>query len=222
MGALKLALLAEGVGELALGASSRAPGDPLPNDALGAGHLLVRKMAVSTGLIPEAAVVFVRPLKLHPGRDARGSDLSALPRLRQLTVWPQSKRAPDGSIVLLDDDDRKGIAAELGSQVEAWSHRMVVIAAAPEFEAWLLADHEALQRALNASIDMTSSPDRLGRDEAKRLWTSLRVQHRPDWTHNQAARNVVDALDLERAAKRSGSFRQALEGVKGFTTKLLA
>ncbi len=94
-GALKLALLAEGQGELAASSKNRiqlAPFDTIDPEQLGAGHRLVARITAEGRPIAFEAVQFVSPLRVR-GREAKGSDLVTPATLRALLA-AASKRSP--------------------------------------------------------------------------------------------------------------------------------
>lgn len=215
-GSVKLALLAEGAGELGSGFPSR-PGDILPEQILGAGHALVRRMFASNGGLPEKAIVFLAPLRTPRGREPRGSDLTVSSDLRRLLSWPRVEHAPHASVVLLDDDDDEGIARELSEEIGETLPPSTIIAAVPEFEAWLLVDHDALQRVLGAKFD--KPPERFGRDDAKARLQNLCSTHRPETSYSTLAREIAQELDLTLAA-RLPSFLRAHQAVRAIAQRL--
>src|SRR5205807_185062 len=92
---LRVVLYAEGPGEMdGLEAIPLAAGEPIDEDGLGAGHLVVRNAIVSASRVPEGAVLFEEPLRL-PTRRARGSDLHSPKNLARLLTWLSPARRPN-------------------------------------------------------------------------------------------------------------------------------
>lgn len=131
MGALRTVLIGEGGGELG-GESTLlpAPGEPLDEPHIGAGHLLVRRCISKLGGIPEGAVRLESPLRLR-ARVPRGSDLLDRRNLRQLVTYASPGRRPDLAVVLVDaDGDANARKKLLQGHLEGLSLPTVVAVAA--------------------------------------------------------------------------------------------
>jgi hypothetical protein len=128
-----------------------APGHDLSPIHLGPGHLLVQRMVAEHVKCPLEAIRFLSPLR-YRGATVRGSQLLNPRVLRSLIAFPANHRRPDLAVVLIDEDgdrSRQSLAASLeGSVLPA-----VIGLAAPEFEAWLIADHATLCATLRAPVD---------------------------------------------------------------------
>jgi hypothetical protein len=171
---VRAVLYAEGSRESA--GSDRAhlylePGALLAEDALGAGHLLVRKAMVRALRVPEPAIQFEAPL-LTRGRRPRGAQLRHRATLRQLLRWPDPSKRPDCVVFLVDQDGdatRKSALEEAASDLPVPHVFGIPV---PEFEAWLIADVQAVRSATSlAEFDVAEPVESLAPQEAKRRLT---------------------------------------------------
>ena len=203
---LRVVLLAEGVGE-----SHRvlkAPGAPILSEEFGPAHHLFSRALSAARRLPSAAILFEEPLRL-PGRTAKGSDLLVRSSLRQLLTWPdpQAVQAPHVAIVLVDADREDDREARLTSHVgglPASAQVVVVCVAVREFEAWLIADVDALRNALERRVDEVPSPESLRPGEAKR---SLRKACDDARKNARDVRlSIAQLADLAVVAKRCPAF----------------
>jgi len=194
---MRIVLYAEGAAEDAVGGSPPpTPREILRPEELGAAHVLVSRMVERNSKIPAAAVQFVGPLRLGI-RPVRGGDLLREKNVRRLLSWPPSDRLPDLAVLLIDDDGKKR-----RNEISAWVRDVTVeaVVAVPvqEFEAWLIADVEAVP----GTGELPAHPESLAPGRAKEL---LRNRLTP------GCANVVDILkarteiarraDLARLAK---------------------
>ncbi len=171
MGAVRIVLYAEGAGELR---STRhaplfVPGDPLDEDVLGAAHLLVRRTVEEARRLPARAIQFEEPLATTGGRIPRGSDFQERRTLLRLLTWPA--RPPDLAVVLVDRDGDTDRRRRLLEWVADRPVPKVVAVAVEEFEAWLVADPQAVATTLEGMPAGAHpvSPEGLARGEAKGL-----------------------------------------------------
>jgi hypothetical protein len=82
-----------------------APGTPLAEENLGAGHILVRRCLELARNIPAPAIRFEGPLRDRRGNVVRGAALLKRETLRQLLSWPLAHKRPDLVIILVDCDE---------------------------------------------------------------------------------------------------------------------
>jgi hypothetical protein len=167
----RVVVYAEGAGELAGRDSSRqrGPGAVLTENELGSAHLLVRRCLERTRQLAPDSVQFEEPLRTSRGKPARGSMLHGRTTLRQLLLWPDARRAPHLTVVFVDADGKEERQAELDAAVEGLSVQAIVAVAIQEFEAWLIADPAALEAVIRKPLAPPKPPERLGRQEAKKL-----------------------------------------------------
>jgi hypothetical protein len=137
VGALRVAVIAEGAGETVGDVSMPPqPGDDLWDAALGSAHILVQRLIAD---LSTAGVRFVQPPRTR-GRIARGSDLIHRTTLRQLLTWGDSSLRPHLTIVLVDRDGEANRPAVLAKHVEGIAHAHVIAVAVEAFESWLASD----------------------------------------------------------------------------------
>jgi hypothetical protein len=173
---LRVVLYAEGSGETLgeLSSFQSAPGTPLAEEQLGAGHVLARRAIASARGIPEDAVLFEAPLRTARGLVAHGSDFLNRTTLRRLLTWPDLQRRPELAIVLVDADGEANRGARLERDIEGLAHAVVGVAK-QEFEAWLIADHAALNAVLGLALQESQSPEEMKPREAKQLLGETRA-----------------------------------------------
>lgn len=214
VGALRISLIAEGAGELSR-AHFLPPGALVPEDSLGAGHLLIRRIAVRSTSLPMGAVQFVAGLRRSTGQQIVGSALGDPSLLKEVLVWPQSGRAPDVSVVLVDaDGDAKRYKA-IEAVVKTVRVPAAVAIAVQEFEAWLLADHECVRKVMRTEFKSEKRPDDLSPGLAKKRLAALCETHRRDDAPVHVRGELAMLMDLKKAEGRSTSLKRA---VKRLTT----
>lgn len=200
----RVMLYAEGVGET--GAGQGLPPPPLDEiweDALGPGHWLIRRAIATSWQIPEAAIRFVSPLR-HRAQIIRGSMLLDREILRRAATFADPRRMPDLVIMLVDSDGDADRKRELELHVADLPSPPLIVCPAPEFEAWLLADHDAV-RALAGSVQAPASPESLAPRAAKELLA--------DWTHQveEGRLSLARTANLKAMANRCPSFASLLD-----------
>ncbi len=157
---------------------------------LGPAHVLVRRTLALAAGAPDASVSFLSPLRTVRGQIARGSHLLDRRTLRQLTTFPRS--APGVVIILVDEDgvaDRARALREHLSDLSTPPHRVVGVAR-PELEAWLIADHAAVVRALSFAPDEPPARETLPPRGAKTLLDQ--------WASREAVSSKLAAMEVER------------------------
>jgi hypothetical protein len=207
---LRVVLYAEGgnetAGEIAL---PPAPGTPLLEDNLGAGHILVRRCLELTRKIPAPAVRFEAPLRDRRGNVARGTALLHRETLRQLLSWPLAHKRPDLVVILVDCDEEQDRKARLEDCVSDLVVSKVIAVAVQEFEAWLIADHAAVCKALDAPLTVPRDPERMARREAKGLLASW-MGSRPESSERNVRRTLANLCDLDIVRRRCSAFDELL------------
>lgn len=193
----RVVLYAEGAAETA-GSVTQLPEPlhPLAEDMLGPAHMLVRRCL--SPAVPESAITFLAPLRTSRGRVARGSDLLHVPTLRRLLAFP---RRPDLAVVLVDGDEDRSRKATLEAALEGLAMPRVIGVAPPEFEAWLIADHEAVGAVLGRPVPTPPDPESMRRRQAKALLQ--------DWLTDgpaEARISVASRCDLDRIGQRCPAF----------------
>lgn len=203
----KLVLYAEGAGELS-GSETRLPptGVPLPEEMLGAAHVLLRRAAALAWNLSELEVSFSVPNRTR-GRHARGSDLLDRTRLRQLVTWPKPEQVPDLVIVLIDSDGDR----QRGTKLREWLHDKtpsVIAVAIEEFESWLIADSDCVRSALGGTAALEGAvpePEKLAPREAKGLlsgWLGVVPAER----RLELRRSIAQTCSLQLLQDRCPSF----------------
>lgn len=221
MARLRVVLYAEGPGEtsgvargddplLCLNRAHRAPGEIIPDEELGPGHVLVRR-GLESQRVPAAAVAFLEGKKTSRGTRPRGSHLLDRAVLRQLlTVFP-SREPPSLFVILVDRDGKAERRKELRNHVEGLESAPRVIAVArEEFEAWLVADGASVGRVLRSPVNRIKSPEGLRPREAKQIlgnWIEQLVHHDK---HLVARRAIAEQCDLSELCRRCPAFKRFL------------
>ncbi len=116
-------------------------------------------------------VVFLPPQRVM-SRHVRGNDLLDTDTLLGLCTWFYPDRMPDALIVLVDEDEDSARRGRLRKDVDAFEsppcvHRIVIAVAKQEFEAWLIADANAIQEALGSRFQQPPNPESMKRGVAK-------------------------------------------------------
>jgi hypothetical protein len=214
----RVALYAEGAGET-LGAVTLlpTPGDLLREGHLGPAHLLVRRVVSQERRIPEDAVHFVAPLRSPRGKTVCGSMLHSGKILRKCLVWPFADRRPDLAVVIVDQDDETRRKRDLDAATANLAVTRVIAVAVKEFEAWLLADPDALRDAVGPIESLPAAPEGLPCRAAKKLLAELEAR----WVsgHNGRdelafRRTIAAACSLAAVANRCPSFSAFLDEVR--------
>jgi hypothetical protein len=203
----RVVVYAEGAGELA-GAKNlqRAPGALLTEEELGSAHLLVRRCLEKVRHLEESLIHFEEPLRTDRGKLARGSNLHSSGTLRRLLSWADPARQPDLAVVFVDadgDDERQG---HLDSALEGLAVEAIVSVAIQEFEAWLLADPDALKNVLRQPLAPPKPPEKLSRQDAKKLLQHWCDQHARSRDAAEIRRDLARQSDLDTLARTCTAF----------------
>jgi hypothetical protein len=209
----RVVVYAEGAGELSgwERIRQRAPGTPLQESELGAAHLLVRRcLERARGLAPES-IQFEEPLRTPRGRLARGSMLHSQDTLQQLLTWPDEERMPHLAVVLIDADGKaEERQAGLDEALAGLTVEAVASVAIQEFEAWLIADGEAVKSVLRKPLSPPKPPERLGRCEAKDLLQQWSAEHASKQEPAELRRQLAEQCALETVASVCPAFAEFL------------
>lgn len=208
MSVLRVVLYAEGSGET-LGAVSLlpAPGEPLGEQMLGPGHVLVRRALSEARGVSPADVQFESPLRTRRGRVPRGSDFLRSTTLLQLLSWADPARQPNLAVVLVDADGDRQRRRKLQSIARQVTVPAIVAVATQEFEAWLIADHATLSQVVGMKVEPVSEPERLQPGEAKA--GLARCGAVP-----QLRREIAERCDLRIVSHRCRAFARFLKDLK--------
>jgi hypothetical protein len=208
MNMFRVVVYAEGAGELSGRDTSRqrAPGAPLTEVELGAAHLLVRRcLEHARGLTPEV-IRFEEPLRSR-GKLARGSMLHSHDTLQQLLTWPDEARMPHLAVVLIDADGKaEERQAGLEAALEGLAVEAVASVAIQEFEAWLIADGEAVKSVLRKPLSPPKPPERLGRREAKEVLQQWSEEHASKQEPAELRRQLAERCALDTVARVCPAF----------------
>lgn len=208
---MRVALYAEGPGELGHRDGAASPGHPLEPSLLGPGHALLDRSL--RHLRPALAPTFVAPLRLPRGRVARGSDLHDPTSLKRLLVWPSPSLRPDLQVVLVDADGDERARRRLAEAVAELLHPPVLAVAVQEFESWLIRDLGALRSCLDLDSDPHPAEQNQRPGEAK-TWLKQRcAEVGRDGATSRL--DIAKALDLDRLAHTSDSYRRFREALAG-------
>jgi hypothetical protein len=203
-------IYAEGAGE-AVGSVTELPpvGEALKPDMLGAAHVLVRRTLVDAKQLEPEEVRFDSPNRTR-GRLARGSDLLHATRLRQLLTWPRPQQQPDLAVVLVDADGDRQRATQIRASLGSVGVVAVVAVPVQEFEAWLIADSDAVA-AVCGRDDLRGQqlePEKWERGKAKRrLAEYLSASGTARGGHGRdLRRSVAEQCSLEALHKSCRSY----------------
>jgi hypothetical protein len=208
----RVVVYAEGAGELAGRDTSRqrAPGAPLTEVELGAAHLLVRRCLEHSRGLPREVIRFEEPLRSR-GKLARGSMLHSHDTLQQLLTWPDEERMPHLAMVLVDADGKaEERQAGLDAALQGLTVEAVASVAIQEFEAWLIADSEAVKSVLRKPLSPPKPPERLGRREAKELLQQWSEQHASKQEPAELRRQLAEQCALDTVARVCPAFAEFL------------
>jgi hypothetical protein len=203
----RVVVYAEGAGELAGSKNLQpAPGSQLTEEELGSAHLLVRRCLERSRGLDASLVRFEEPLRTGRGRLARGSNLHSPATLRPLLFWADPSKQPDLAIVLVDadgDDDRQAL---LDSALDGIHIETVVAVSIQEFEAWLLADPDALKSVLRQPLAPPKPPEKLARRQAKELLHEWCEQHARSRDEAEIRRDLARESNLDTLARQCPAF----------------
>ncbi len=226
MGGLKVVLYAEGARETASYAGSPQayqPGHTIIEDDLGAAHLLLRRCFAQCRRLPEAAIQFIAPqfVQISGGRRRVPvvSDLTSPEQLRKVLVWVGERR-PDVIVVLVDSDAKnpttcrqkiEDIVRELEARGSSRPTRLIAVAV-KEFEAWLVADTNALISVLRDRIDACTDPEEMTEGEAKQhLIDLIKTRQREE---REVRCSIANQCSLDILRRRCSHFDDLLKRIE--------
>jgi hypothetical protein len=177
---MRVTVYVEGGREYGPAVALPPPNEPLAEDNLGPAHVLVRRCLAD--VVTEDAIQFLAPLKFL-GKECRGSMLLKEKVLRRVLTWAEG--APDLAVVLVDEDGINQRLSQLNGHVASRklvTPPVVVGVPAPEFEAWLLADHATAARIVGRDIQKPPDAGSLSPRDAKRRFDEWMKGHDLDVT----------------------------------------
>jgi len=217
---MSVVLYAEGVREDArCPGLPKTPGDLLPEDRLGPAHVLARRCLASFGGLRDIDIEFVAPMRVGP-RLATGSDLHVPRRLRKLLAWPVRHRRPDLAVVLVDEDGDRTRRNTLEDCVKDLMLETVIGVPAPEFEAWLMADHSVVGSVLSISPAPPPQLDQLQPGEAKKLFAQWVAERAGDAAEGPEGAAADPEIRMELARISSLERLQKLRSFELFAKAL--
>lgn len=217
MTAVCMVVHAEGPGDLGTTTWDLSPTDSLQPDDLGPAHIIVQRILTEGAQIPAPAIDFVEPLRTKTGARAQGSQLLK-PRILDeiLTGW--RLLAPSLIVLLVDSDDQPRVerAAILEAALTRHSLTGAVGIAVKEFEAWLIADANAIGQVIGKVDHDYQTPQALACGEAKQtLQKWIREIAHPSRQLMDIRKEIATLMDLDVVSNRCPSF-------KSFRQSLLA
>jgi hypothetical protein len=207
----RIAVYCEGPAESGAMGLGPSPGTLLEDDALGAAHVLVRRAAQHLDRQRFGAVSFEEPLRLAGARP-RGSQLLSRNNVRRLLAWASPQRAPDLSVLLVDEDGDEKRLDRLRSFVAGLAPPFAVVAVAVrEFEGWLLADHKSVAKLTGRRIDHARKVESLAPGAAKAHLRELTEALRNEHGVARAHRTIAEQLDLDTLVASCASFKRFVD-----------
>lgn len=127
--------------------------------------------------------------------------------LRRLLTWLEPNRRPDLAVVLVDRDGDKRRKNLLQNNLVGIATTHVVAVAREEFEAWLVADEEAVAAALQTQFSRTKAPENMGPTEAKELLAStIGKLCKSQGEQLQMRRLIAERCSIEGLCRRCSAF----------------
>jgi hypothetical protein len=134
--------------------------------------------------------------------------------LQQLLTWPDEELMPHLAIVLVDADGKQEERRqELNSAFESLVVEAVAAVALQEFEAWLIADGEAVKSVLRKPLAPPKSPESLARRQAKELLQQWSDAHASSKDPADIRRQLAQECDLDTLARECPAFAEFLRGL---------
>lgn len=220
---VRVVLLAEGFGETGgVVTLLPAPGQRLDEAMLGPAHTLVARALAQTWNVPTATVRFEAPLRTTRGTIARGGELLDRGILRRILLWAKPTQRPDLAIVLVDADGTRDRKTVLTRHTNDLPGNRLIAVAVQEFEAWLLADEQALRRVLGGDIPSASAPEALRPGEAKKRLNDLCDARAGEGDRKRFRREVRQGLgadaSLDAIGRACPSFMDFLDDLRAART----
>lgn len=226
MTAVCMVVHAEGPGDLGKTNWDLSPGDSLQPEDLGPAHIIVQRILSEGIQIPAPAIDFVEPYRTQKaGARAKGSQLLKPKILDEILI---SWRLSQPLIILLVDSDDQPPAERTAILKNALTRNSLVGAtgvAVKEFEAWLIADANALGQVIGKIDHDCQAPEKLACKEAKQnLQKWIQDITYPSRQSIDIRRELAIAMNLDVVANLCPSFnafRQELLALdaQGFSTK---
>lgn len=223
MANVSIVVHAEGPGELGNPNRNVRPQDLLQSDNLGPAHIVVRRILTEGSKIPAAAIEFKEPLRTayETGARAQGSKLLKSSVLNDiLSPWQLNFQSmPPLIVFLMDSDDSppQERTSILQQALNKYSLQGAVGVAVKEFEAWLVADSQAINQVIGSVSKSFQHPENLKPGEAKRNLNEW-IQSIAHANHKiiDMRRDLATAMDLDLVAELCPSFKRFRQALLAF------
>lgn len=203
-----MVVYAEGPGDLGTLTWDLSPKDSLQPDDFGPAHIIVQRVLTEGAQIPPPAINFIEPLRTKTGARAYGSQLLKPGILNEILAgWLLD---PPLVVLLVDSDDSPPVERTviLKEALERNSLRGAVGVAVREFESWLVADSQAINKVVGAGSNSFLNPENLNCGEAKEsLQRWIRAIAHPDRKVIDIRREIAVAMNLDTVSSVCPSFR---------------
>lgn len=112
-------------------------------------------------------------------------------------------------------EQRRSLDLSLSSVLTEVPVETVLGVAIQEFEAWLIADPEALKAVFRQPLRLDRSPERLGRREAKQQLQQWSEQHARSKDTAELRRQLAETCDLDTVSRQCPAFSELLDQLGG-------
>lgn len=174
------------------------------------GHALVRLV---DGLLGQPKGAMYVPKVFHKVKHIRGGVGTKFTKKVMAAIFKAKQESDTGLVIVIDcdDDSDRIVQLEQGRDDTLYDSSYVPCAvgmATKTFDAWMLADHEAVRQAGGSTDGLTSQPESLSdpKETAQMVFSSNGLA--------EIYCRVVDACDPEAVAGHSKSFKRFAKDVQ--------